>query len=493
MTTFELSLRRITPDRLHELAHAPTTLSLSASDMEQVRAARKLIEEAVEKRTPVYGVTTGLGSRAKEALPEELLSAFSVETLNGRAQSLGPALPRPLVRAAMIIRLLTFLSGRSGVSPKVAEHLCDVLNAGLVPAVGRYGSIGASDLLLGAEMGRAVMGIGGELVDAKGVSAPSSDALRAAGLEAPDLGPRDGLALANHGCFTTAAATLAWKGMRRVGTASMKVVALSMLGFQSNLSPLANTLEGNDNYISRQLEKLLEGQTLTPRFLQDPISFRNAVQPLSCSNHSFGELGNAVKNELLTGDDNPAVDLHKGEISSTGNYFKLNLALRCNAAAQALAVCGVASVARTSKLCNSTHSGLPDYLADPEVGTNGFAPLLKLAESLLAELQQEATPPVISPSINANGVEDVPTHSFQSAMQLDEAVGRLSQIVALEAIVAAQACDLRGIEVHGDLHTAYALTRKHSPYLRESRPLGAEIEALANAFRAPEQFGETHD
>lgn len=483
MTTFELGDRILSHHQFCDLARSQTILSLNARSMNRVRDARALIEKAIEDRIPIYGVTTGLGSRAKEALPEESLSAFSVETLNGRAQSLGPALPRVVVRGAMIARLNTLLTGASGASPAVVEHLRDVLNADLVPVVRRFGSIGASDLLLGAEMGRAIMGMGGEITTADGEALLSAKALADAGITPPFLGPRDGLALANHGSFSTAATCLAWHTVLNVLSAATHVIALSMLGFQANPGPLDQLHDVEDRSCGKALSDLLSGQALTPRFIQDPISFRNAVQPIACANAAQKQLAFALVNELGNADDNPSVVPGSGDVVSTGNYFKLRLALECNSLAQALAVCGVSCVARISKHCNSEHSGLPNYLADPDVGTNGFAPLLKLAESLLAELQHAAVPPVISPSINANGIEDVPTHSFQSALLLDEAINRLSQLVALESVVAAQACDLRGIEVASNLGSTFNLVREHSPYLRESRPIAGEVELLATNFR----------
>lgn len=483
----------LTPDSLAALSEGIMPITLSQDGMGHITQARKIVNYAVAQGIPIYGVTTGLGSRATEALSPEALAGFSVETLNGRAHALGPPLPALLVRATMIVRLNTMLSGASGASPAIARHLLATVNAGLVPQVGRWGSIGAADLLPGASLARAIMGIGGTMAMPDGTLLPSLEALTAVDLTPPALGPRDGLALANHACFSAAAAALAVRAADRSLRAALSATALSLLGFQSNLTPIdpdVLTLKPHrhDQQTGTDLLTLLQGADICDpaqaRRLQDPLSLRNAVQVLGSARQALDQAAETVSVEINGSSDNPAVLLPEGRIVSTGNYFTPHLTLACETLARALSALATLAVARMAKLCAERLSGLPLYLADPEIGTNGFAPILKLAESLLAEIHRAAMPLASWPSLNADGVEDALTHSLSAALTLSDLVGLLNHLIALECLVAAQAMDLRGTPVPENLRHCHDMIRAASPRIRESRPLGEDIERIAALIAA---------
>src|SRR5690554_2382003 len=170
----------------HVLAEAAGQPRLRVEIAEKARRrlteARAVVNRALESGEAVYGLTTGLGARATERLSNEALAAFSLQTLRGRALTMGAPLAPEIVRAAMIVRLNGLTRGAAGCSPAVADFLAACLEAGLSPVVRETGSIGASDLLLGASLGLALVGEG-ELEDADGRRGPGRELLRAAGLE----------------------------------------------------------------------------------------------------------------------------------------------------------------------------------------------------------------------------------------------------------------------------------------------------------------------
>jgi histidine ammonia-lyase len=484
----------LTPESLARICCPGTQLALSADGRARMARARAVVEAAVAEGRPVYGVTTGLGSRATEALPEAALAGFSVETLHGRAHALGEPLPAETVRAAMAVRLNTLLRGAAGLSPALADHLLAVFNAGLTPVVGEWGSIGAADLVLGATMGRAVCGLGGEMTRPDGTRLAAQDALAEAGLTAPSLGPKDGLSLANHTCFSAGAAALAVAEAGRLLDRQTEVAALSLLAFQANLTPMVDAVlalkpHPGDRATAERLRALLAGEAIcdpaNARRLQDPVSLRNAPQILGAAHDALDYARRTVTVEINAAGDNPAVLPESGEVLSTGNYHTPHLTLACETAARALAGVAVSSLGRLVKLCTERLSGLPQYLADPEVGTNGFAPPMKLAESLLAGIQHAAQPTAPWPSVNADGVEDCLTNAMLAAGNLARVVELSRRLTALEALAAAQACDLRGTPPTGPLAALYTDIRALSPRIRESRPLAAEIEALATYFGRP--------
>jgi len=56
----------------------------------------KIIIEAAASGQAIYGVTTGLGPRVSEALAAEEIEAFALNTVRGRAHSVGEPLSRPV-------------------------------------------------------------------------------------------------------------------------------------------------------------------------------------------------------------------------------------------------------------------------------------------------------------------------------------------------------------------------------------------------------------
>src|SRR5687768_12008830 len=94
-------------ESLVKAARSGGRIAIAPAGLDTMAASREVILQAVANRIPIYGVTTGLGSRATEALSEEELSSFSLQTLRGRAHASGPPLAPDIVRAAMIVRLNT--------------------------------------------------------------------------------------------------------------------------------------------------------------------------------------------------------------------------------------------------------------------------------------------------------------------------------------------------------------------------------------------------
>ena len=84
-------------------------LGISQEGSARIEQARKIVKAAIESGAQVYGLTTGLGARVTEVLTDDEMNRFSMQTLRGRAQSLGDPLPVAVVRGAMIARLNTLM------------------------------------------------------------------------------------------------------------------------------------------------------------------------------------------------------------------------------------------------------------------------------------------------------------------------------------------------------------------------------------------------
>ncbi|MDF1747858.1 MAG: aromatic amino acid lyase [Alphaproteobacteria bacterium] len=489
MSTLVLNGTSLTVDSLAEAATTDHPLSLDPASVTVMTKARRLIDRAIEDKIPVYGVTTGLGARAKEVLDAKTLADFSQQTLLGRAHAVGQPDRVEAIRASMIVRLNTLLKGYSGASPAVAQHLLACLNAGLTPVVGALGSIGAADLIRNATIGLCLTGQG-QMQTADGQVGPAAKMMRDHGIEPLVLGPRDGLALANHSSCAAGAAALALAEAQIVFDAVQTAGALSMEGFRANLSPISDGVLGakplpGQTRAAADLHAKLKGSPLyqdgTARRLQDPISIRNIPQIHGTLAAALDVARITVEIELNGSSDNPITLLAEDRIVSGGAYFTAELTHVVEAISRAFVHVAVAQVARMSKHLNPVFSDLPTFLAKPESGSNGFAPVMKVAESLLSELQHAAQPVVLWPSINANGVEDCLTNSPTAVRALAQVIDNARMLTAIELIVAAQAVELRGTsdQMGPWLTESLARIRETSAPLTEDRPLAADIMALA--------------
>jgi histidine ammonia-lyase len=475
-------------------ARVRPAIGLSAAAQRRLAAARAVVTRALESGEAVYGLTTGLGARATERLSTAELAAFSLQTLRGRALSLGEPLPPEVVRAAMIVRLNTLGRGAAGCDPAVAAFLEACLARGLTPVVRAGGSIGASDLLLGATLGLALVGEGA-LRDAEGRIGPGREILAAAGLAPLALGPRDGLALANHSSFSAALAALFVARAETALESVQSTAALAMEAFRANLSPLdpaalALRPQPGQERAAAGLRTRLAGSALAApgaaRRLQDPLSFRTLPQTHGAGFAALEVARAAAEAEINGASDNPAVLLEEGRVVSNGAFQTPWLTLASETLSRALAQIAVLLVARCSKLLAERFTGLPLFLARPGADSNGFAPVMKLAEALLAEVLQAAQPVAVWPSVNADGVEDALTNAPLAARQGLRLLEAFERLVALEAAIAAQAVELRGCAdtLAPALRPVLAAVRRRVAPLAEDRPLAGEIEALAGDLRA---------
>lgn len=469
-------------------------VAIAPAGLDAMAASRHVVLEAVARRTPVYGVTTGLGSRATEALSESELSAFSLRTLRGRAHASGPPLPVDLVRAAMIVRLNTLLTGAAGASPAIAHGLAAALNAGVTPVVGEIGSIGASDLLLGATMGLALCGEG-KMTDRTAKIMPAADCLARADLAPIELGPRDGLALCSHDAFSAAAAAFGLVAAHRALGAVEMATALSLEAFRANLSILRTDVlalrpQPGEAAAAASLKRWLGNSSLlrpgAARRLQDPLSFRNAVQGHGAVHFALEMLERVVVVQLNSAPDNPAVIVTTGEVVSNGNFLSPHLTVALEAVSRALCMAANLQAARVARLLSDKFSGLALYLSPGSASPNGLAPLLKIAESLLSGMTTRAAPAHLWPSAGADGVEDVMTQPLQAAQSLGAVVEGLERLSGVELLTAAQAIGLRGTahDIQPPLAAVLAHVRSISPALEHDRPLGSDLDELADAISA---------
>ena len=92
--------------------------------------AKKKVEESFRflkdfaKDKIIYGINTGFGPMAQYRVDDDSLIQLQYNIIRSHATGAGKPLSELYVRGAMLARLMTFLQGKSGISPELPEKQC---------------------------------------------------------------------------------------------------------------------------------------------------------------------------------------------------------------------------------------------------------------------------------------------------------------------------------------------------------------------------------
>src|SRR5688572_10243153 len=131
-------------DEVVDVARGGMRVKLTQLAEDGIAATRQHIETLAADQRPTYGVSTGLGALAVRHIPSDRRAARQRSFVRSHAAGAGPAVEPDVGRAQMLLRLHTIASGRTGVRRKTAHALAGMLNAGVVPVVHEFGSLGCS-------------------------------------------------------------------------------------------------------------------------------------------------------------------------------------------------------------------------------------------------------------------------------------------------------------------------------------------------------------
>lgn len=464
-------------------SYAPAALNRLAAD-------REIVEGHLASGAPVYGLNTGLGGNLGYRLDDDEVLAFQHQVIRGRMVGMGDPLPTVVVRAALLSRAISIGKGGSGVSVTAARSLLALVDRGVTPVVPMLGSIGAGDLGLCAHMVAPMIGEGEAEFDGRRL--PGALALAAAGLTIAPLAAKDGLGLINASPITAGMAAVVADLLAKVLLTAAAVAALSDEGYAANPAVLDSRIAaarpaGAQVGAAALFRGLLHGSSLydiSPRSIQDAISFRTVAQVFGAAFAQSATVRDAVHAEINGVSDSPIVFAAQGDMLSTPNFHTSVLALAFDAMAIALSHVASAAVQRIIKLQAPHLSGLPKYLSPMGGASVGYNALQKTAAALHAEIRLHATPASLDAVVVSDTVEDHATHALLAVRKLDMQLRLLQQLVAIEAMVAAQAVDLRaGARLGAGTHWVYATVRGAVPMLQHDRPAGPDAMAVAQALR----------
>ncbi|HEY5224886.1 MAG TPA: aromatic amino acid lyase, partial [Microbacteriaceae bacterium] len=131
-------------DDVVAVARHGARIELLAEALDGVAASRARIEALANDVEPHYGISTGFGALATTFITADRRAQLQTSLIRSHAAGSGPEVEREVVRALMLLRLSTLMTGRTGVRVQTVQAYADLLNAGITPVVREYGSLGCS-------------------------------------------------------------------------------------------------------------------------------------------------------------------------------------------------------------------------------------------------------------------------------------------------------------------------------------------------------------
>ncbi len=486
-------------DDVVAVADGLATVEVAGSVAERMRPARDLVEQVVAENRTVYGITTGFGRLATTHIDPEEAAQLQVSLLRSHASGVGARLRDRTVRAMLLLRARTLAQGHSGVRPILVDRLVGMLNAGIIPVVPGQGSVGSSgDLAPFAHLALPLIGEGTVRVDGRELDAGT--ALADAGLEPVRLAAKEGLSLLNGTEGMLALGVLALARARNLANAADIACALSvegLLGSAKPFRPEIHELRPHPGQITSaaNIARLLEGSGIVASHahdmahaVQDAYSLRCAPQVHGASRDSLSHAEAVFTRELGAVVDNPIVFADDGTVISGGNFHGQPLAVVLDFLAIAVTELGSISERRTDRLLDPDRSaGLPAFLA-PNPGLNsGFMLSQYTAAALVAENRVLSHPASVE-SIPTSGLqEDHVSMGWGAGRKLHQVLDNSANVLAVEIMCAVAAIEHRApLEPSPRNAAVCAAVRRRVGALEEDRPIGPDIEAIADLVASGE-------
>ncbi len=356
----------------------------------------------------------------------------------------------------------------------------------LIPCVPEQGSVGASgDLAPLAHLFLPLIGFGEVFQNEKLVDA--SEALKQLGLQPLTLGPKEGLALINGTQFIAAHAVKAVDRMYNVLEAADIIGALSLEGLMGSSKPFDKRLHeirpfpGNQ-LVARRLSILLDNSEIHTAHIdcnrvQDPYSLRCMPQVHGASRTSWLHLKDLTEIEINSVTDNPII-LGSFDTISGGNFHGEPLAIPLDYVTVAASELGSISERRCYLIIEGRY-GLPKLLIENAGLNSGFMIPQYTAAALASENKSLCFPASADSIPTSLGQEDHVSMGSISGRKLNQVIGNVENILAIELLYAAQAIDFRRpLKTSPVLETAHALVRAKVDFAKEDRIFSKDIQSL---------------
>ena len=224
----------------------------------------------------------------------------------------------------------------------------------------------------------------------------------------------------------------------------------------------------------------------SPHLVQDAYSLRCAPQVHGATRDALAFVEGVLSIECNSVSDNPIVLPEAGEVRSGGNFHGMPVAIAMDALAASLVSLASISERRLYRLLDVKQSnGLPAFLVHGSGLNSGFMLVQYTAASLVTESKSLAHPASVDSIPSSAGQEDHVSMGMTAARHAREVVGNAETVLALEALAAAQALDLRRpLEPGPATRAVHDAIRASVPFFEADREFGPDIADAISLVRS---------
>jgi histidine ammonia-lyase len=461
-------------------------VELHPEAVKRINVCRAMLEKKVAAHEIMYGVNTGIGEFSEVVLNDDQIKDFQKYLIYNHAAGIGDPASEEIVRASMLGRINVHAHGNSGNRLEITQTYVEMLNKGVTPFVCQKGSVGASgDLAPMSQIALLLLGEGkawykGELLD-------GGEALRRAGITAPGLQARDGLAAINGSNMLTAMSALWLFDANRWLKQAEIAAAMSLEALKANMKPYAPLLHEARGFrgairSANSINKCISGGDLkegkVKSKVQDAYSMRSTPQVIGAAHDMLAYARSQVEIELNGVGDNPIFFPDKNLQMSGANFQGSPVAVPMDMAGACVTMVSVLSERRMNRLNNPALSvGLPDFLTKGAGMFSGLMLSQYTADMLIVEQRILSVPASIQSIPAAADQEDFVSMGMNTAIKNNQILDNAYGVLGIEFMAAAQALDFRKEEYSfgKGVQKAKDVIRKYVDFLDIDRPLYPDI------------------
>ncbi|MEL7581467.1 histidine ammonia-lyase [Pseudoalteromonas sp. D15MCD-2] len=490
--TFKYGVDQLTLDSVNAIAAGTLQAELCQEAIDKINKSRQNVDKMAASDKAIYGINTGFGPLCDTQISPEETNLLQKNLLITHAVGVGEPIAKPISKLMLITKVHALSQGFSGIRLTVVERMLKFIELDIIPVVPEQGSVGASgDLAPLSHLFLPLLGEGEFWVN--DTIKPAADVLKEHGLAPLDLHAKEGLALINGTQFILSHAITALTKMRYLLDLADIAGAMSIEGMQGSESPFREELhairafKGNVEVAARMRSffagsKNMASHTDCDR-VQDPYSLRCIPQVHGASRNAYYHLKELAETEMNSVTDNPIV-ISEEEAISGGGFHGQPLAMVLDYASIAAAELGNIADRRCYLLLEGLH-GLPRLLTTSGGLNSGMMIPQYVTAALVTENKSLCFPPSADSVPTSMGQEDHVSMGSISGRKLNQILGNLDKIFAIELMYAAQAIEFRRPNKCSDIiEENFALIRSKVTKLEEDRLLKPDIDAMVELVKS---------
>ena len=441
----------------------PIHIELLSDTEDSVNKSHRNLQSILTSGIPVYGVTTGFGKMSGVKINPEDQRKLQLNLVRSHAAGVGQPADKGIIRTMMILKMLTFLKGYSGVRMSVVNQIIKFLNKDIVPVVPEKGSVGASgDLAPLAHMAMSLIGEGE--VFYKEEKTPTKRVLKSKGISPIVLQPKEGISLINGTQYSTAIAISVLNKSQILLECADLIGALSVessLSSRKVFDPKIHSLKQHPGQkeSAQIIWNILKDSEIVVSHkdcgkIQDPYSFRCIPHVHGASRDMIDLASNIINNEINSVSDNPLI-FSGDEIHSSGHFHGEYVAQAMDTVGVALSEMGAISQKRIHHFMKGIGEKIPLFLALNPGLESGYMMAQVTAAALASENKTLSHPASVDSLTTSAGQEDFVAMAPWAGQKTLQIADNTATILAIELMVSATASQV---------------------FLKESKPSSVSIE-----------------